>query len=735
MQVADGVDDQDARAAQRDPFAVSRGSWLARQIETESANRSGFALLPVGMIAGAAIVYGLTARPNFAALLTATALAFGALLLSRSGSMPRAFLAFALSVLLGLWLATFEVERTRTTIFSGEATVFVTARVVSRESDERGRERYVLDILSTERPVLSRPPERVRILVSSRHEPIPIGGEYRGLVRIRPPSGPARPGSHDFAFQPFFQGLGGYGFSLGAPLPATGTPPDPTFAERVQGMRGAISERIKAAMAPAEGAVGAALVTGERAGIPDEIEEALRVTGLSHVLSISGFHMALVAGFVMLSSRAIASLFPGLAVRVPTKKLAALAALAISSGYMLLAGDNVATQRSYLMLVVMLGAVLIDRPALTLRNVGISAVIVTAFNPHAAMTASFQMSFAATTALVGAYGAFVGWLAARRRGERTKRGLVVAGLVLLGGLALSSFIAGGATMPFGAYHFQRAAPYGLVANVLAMPLFSFWIMPLALAGTLLIPFGLDGIFFAGMGYGLTVVFEMAIFLAGLLPDQPTAAMTGLGLLLFAAAILALCLFTSGLRLLAVPLAVLAFAAAPVRTGHPELLVFEDGREIALVAEDGTLAHLKARPNGFVAEQWERSFGIREGTATPGRFACADAVCRATTRSGIRVAWTDDYEKTGVLCDSADVAIVARAIRTVSCRSGAALVTLRTLRRSGSLAVARSDDGLVEIREAVAEQPNEWNVHRLARWPEFWRKPADGEEGAAPAELQ
>ncbi len=713
---------------------------LTREIAREGAARSGFFLLPLGLIAGIAAFYGLDLRLEPEVAAGAFLPLAGLALLLRRRVVLRAILTLAASALAGQMLAQAELARTPTTIFSGEATVRIEGRVAWRDVDDRGRFRYLIDIEATSRPVLSRPPDRARILVSSAHAPIPIGGTYSGLVRLRPPSGPAFPGAYDFAFVPFFQGLGAYGFSLGAPEPAAAVDPgDLSFAERVAALRVSMATRIRAAVPGAEGAVASALITGERAGIPDEIDEWLRITGLAHVLSISGFHMALIAGFTMLSVRLAASAVPGLPLLVPTKKIAAFAALLVSTAYLLIAGDNVATQRSWIMLAIMLGAVLLDKPALTLRNVALAAIVVLTLNPHAVVTASFQMSFAATAALVGGYGALMRrWSGGEDARLRRERGLAAGVLVAVAGLALSSLIAGGATTPYGAYHFQRAAPLGgVIANVAAMPLFSFWIMPAALIAVLAMPFGLDGAVLAFMGYGIGIVFAMAERLAFWFPDHATGLLPTLSLVLLSAAILALCFFAGRGRWLAVPFAAAGLAIATPEREPPELLVFEDGKELALIDGDGALAHLKERPNSFVAGQWERAFPAgtsdrADGPATDGGpvaapggagFTCQNDICRAATRSGLRIAWTENYELTGTLCDSAEIAIVSRAIRLAECRSGAQLVTLRTLRRTGSLAVRRDPEtGRVRITPSIEETPREWNAHRHAPWPEFWRDP-------------
>ncbi|UIJ73759.1 ComEC/Rec2 family competence protein [Aurantimonas sp. HBX-1] len=703
--------------------------------------------MPIALIGGAGMVHGLGWRPP--PLLCFSTSAVLLLIAWHIASRPlrRGVLLVVGVAMAGAGLSVADISRTATTVFSGEATVRIVGTVVARERDDRGRYRYMIDVRATDRPVLSRPPERVRILVGSRHRPIAPGETYAGLVRLRPPSGPAYPGSHDFAFQPFFDGLGAYGFSLGAPDGVVGAAPpepEPGVIERVRTqlalVRLAMTERIQDTIGGPAGAIAAALITGERAAIPEDAEEWLRSTGLAHVLSISGLHMAIVAGFALVLVRSLLALFPSIALRLPTRKIAAVAALAVATFYLGISGANVATQRAYVMLAVMLVAVLFDRPALTLRNLSIAAIVVVALSPHSVMTASFQMSFAATAALVGGYAALSAWQRQRASAAAAPgRGIGRTVLIALAAILATSLFAGTATAPYSAYHFHRMALFGFVANLLTMPLFSFWIMPLALIGTLLMPFGLDAWFLQLMGAGVALVLEIAHWVHDRLPDSGVGLMTETGLLLLTLAILAGSFLASGLRWLALPLAALGLALFPDRSPRPELLIFEDGKEIATLAEAGDLAFLAPKPNDFVAEQWERAFTPDRPPGSGDRASlpadCADGFCRFVTRGGLKVAWTDDYEKTGQACDEADVAIVARAIRLTGCRSGAVLVTLRTLRRTGSLAVATDPEtGRPVVARAIPEPFVEWNRHRGAPWPEFWRKPAtDAAVTAASAE--
>ncbi|MCQ8782580.1 ComEC/Rec2 family competence protein [Aurantimonas sp. CSK15Z-1] len=797
-------------ALRMEPETGGLGGWLARQAAIEAGARTGFYVLPFGMILGIVFVDGAGLRIPPAAAAFAAALCLVAAWRLQDRRLARLPILGLGALAFGVALAQIELRRDAEVIFSGEATVRISGLVLWRDSDDRGRQRYLLRIDATERPQLSRPPRTARIVVTSRHVPVPVGHIYQGLVRLRAPSGPAYPGGHDFAFAPLFEGPGAYGFGLGPPdadaALSAGEPPDVATAVGLwlTRVRLAISDRVRSVIGGPEGAVASALITGERSGIPEPVNEWLRATGLAHVLSISGFHMALVAGFAMLIARGALAAIPGLALTANVKKWAAAIAFLVATLYLLISGGDVATQRSYVMLAIMLLAILADRDALTLRNVALAGMAVLLIAPHGAMTASFQMSFAATAALVGFYGAASRWWARRRAGRaRSHTGTLRTVVLFLTGLALSSLIAGTATAPFAAYHFQRLAPYGLVANVLVMPIFSLWIMPLALLAVLVMPFGLDWPLLWLMGEGLSVVFDVTRYLAVHLPNATTGLLTTTGLTLLTLALCVGAFLSSALRWIAVPIALAGLLLAPDRQERPELLVFEDGREVALLDVAGRLQPLRERPGQFVMAQWERAFPpapderaapdeadasadpetsaedppepIMDGldgpgsgssrssaapsapaspaalrpkptrpeahprgatrrpavTPPPSAFMCRDGLCRATSRGGLKVVWTEDYTLLGRACDEADVVIVARAARTTTCRSGAMLATLRTLRRSGSLAIRRSPvTGRAEAETSVDPVSQPWNAHRLERWPEFWRKPDDANPAPA-----
>jgi competence protein ComEC len=238
------------------------------------------------------------------------------------------------------------------------------------------------------------------------------------------------------------------------------------------------------------GEIAAALITGERGGISEQVSQAMRDSGLAHILSISGLQMAIMARTVFWLVRALLALVPSLALRYPIKKWAAAAALVAATFYLALSGAAVPTVRSWIMMSIVLIAVMLDRPALTMRNVALAALAILLVAPESLFEPSFEMSFAAVIALVALYE----WLSTRGRSLHDVSPVWVAlrrGASLAGAAAATTLVASAAIAPFAVYHFHRMTHFGLIANLVAAPLVSLLIMPMALLSLLAMPFGLE----------------------------------------------------------------------------------------------------------------------------------------------------------------------------------------------------------------------------------------------------
>ncbi len=269
--------------------------------------------------------------------------------------------------------------------------------VEAREERERS-DRITLRVLRISGLRQNEMVERVRVSVRKGTTP-PVGRFVEFKARLSPPLSPLRPGGYDFARDMYFQGLGASGFVLGKlriTEPPHAYPLRLRYFVFIDGMREAIDKRIRAVLDGDRGSIASALITGKRDTISPPVNEAMYISGLGHVLSISGYHMAVVAGMVFFAVRALFALLPSFANRRPIKKWAAVAALLMATFYLLLSGAEVATQRSYIMIGIVLIGVMIDRAVLTFRTLTVAALGVLLLAPEAVVHPSFQMSFAAT---------------------------------------------------------------------------------------------------------------------------------------------------------------------------------------------------------------------------------------------------------------------------------------------------------------------------------------------------
>jgi len=565
---------------------------------------------------------------------------------------------------------------------------FVELREESQKTD-----RFVVRVARISGSRLVGRPQRVRLSVRRGMAP-PAGAFVVVKAQLDPPLQPLEPGSYDFARDLYFHGIGGSGFVRGGIDVVT--PPQAgglrlAANSFIQGLRDQIDARIRAVVPGDTGTIAAMLIAGKRDAIDPHLYDDLFISGIGHVLSISGYHMAVVAGVVFFVLRAILALIPGLADRVPIKKWAAFAALLVTAFYLVLSGAEVATQRSFIMIAVVLVGVLLDRPTLTLRTVTIAALLVLLLSPEAVVHPSFQMSFAATLALIAAYAH--GRLLLRA-GMESSFGARAAlwGLNEAASLILASLVAGLATTPYATYHFHRVAPYGVLANLLAMPVVSAWVMPMGLLGIIAMPFGFDAEFWRQMGYGIDWMDAVARWVAGLPGAFGRVAAFGVGpLLLATAGLLVIGLLKTPLRWTGALLALLAIVWA-VHTPQPDVLVSTDGRIVAIRQADGRLAFHHLRGDTFAMREWLAADADGRDARDPtlGRgIACDPSGCIGKLAGSGLVSF--------VIAPDAFAEDCRRALLIISARQPppgcAATVIGRDLwRRRGALALRRIGSG-------------------------------------------
>jgi len=400
--------------------------------------------------------------------------------------------------------------------------------------------------------------------------------------------------------------------------------------------------------------------------------------------------MAVVAGMIFFAVRALFALLPAFSNRHPIKKWAALAALGAAAFYLLLSGAEVATQRSFIMVAIVLIGIMVDRPTLTFRTLTVAALVVLLLAPEAIVHPSFQMSFAATLALVAGYQHGLPWMSG---GGKTR---LAAKIALWGGreivgLLLVSLLAGAATIPYIAYHFHRISPYGVIANLVAMPAVSVWVMPAGILGVMSMPLGLDGFWWRVMGHGIDWMISVAQWVTSFPGALGRVAAFGTGpLLLCSAGLVVLCLLKTPLRFIGALLIGVA-AVLMVRAPQPDVMIAADGSAVAVRGENGRLAMVKAGSDVFAWREWLAADADARNPKDPtlGEGIRCDAQgCVGRLRDGAFVAIPKAIEAFEEDC--------RRAVLVVSVRDAppgcATLVIDRQVwRRSGAMALQRQGD--------------------------------------------
>jgi competence protein ComEC len=619
--------------------------------------------------AGSIIYFSLKSEPLIAFACLSACLGIGFAIVSRRSSKPVIiFLCLLLAAsCFGFADAKWRTERVDAPVIVREiGRLRIEGRIESvlLEDERNARIRIAPTRVGRD---LENLPRRLRLSLRGERTVSAVApGTRVSLVAIvRPPPEPAMPGGYDFARWASFSGIGGVGFVLGTPESLDPVTP-PNFVQRcgasIELLRRAMSARIQDVVPGSNGAISAALITGERAAISEDDNNAYRDSGLFHVLSISGVHMALAGLGIFWIVRAILALSPTLALHYPIKKWAAVAAVLAATFYVFISGASAPAVRSYIMLLVMLLGVLADRPVLSMRSVAISALLLLTFEPEGVVEPSFQMSLSTIIGLI----ALAEW-------QRKLAGAAAISGVMPGGvvrwlsryfvvLILASVVAGLATAPFAIYHFDRAPGYSLLANLLASPVVGMIIMPSACLSVALMPLGLDEWPLHAMGWGVSIMTDIAHWVADL-PGAVNlvAAKSETVLALIVAGGLWIGLWRRRWRCY-VCVGIMLGIILALGERSPDILIARDARSAAIRDASGHYVII-GDPDDYAAAQWL----LRDGDARPVEEArnekrCDEFGCVAETRDETVVALALRPGALADDCARADIIISAVPIR-------------------------------------------------------------------------
>ncbi|MBX9803438.1 MAG: ComEC/Rec2 family competence protein [Caulobacteraceae bacterium] len=490
------------------------------------------------------------------------------------------------------------------------------------------------------------------------------GEAVRLFALLNPPPAPAGPGAYDFGRNAYFQSMGGVAFSLGETRPAYLSPPPWTVraAMAVNGLRYDLAQRIVARLGARTGGVAAAMTTGHEAWLDPEQVDVMRDSGLAHILSISGLHMAVVGGFSFFLARLLVAAWPWLALRVPGKKVAAWAGLLAVGTYLVISGSPPPAERAAITASIAFLAILLDRPAITMHALAVAAFVVLLLQPEAIVTPGFQMSFAATAALVALVEA---WPVRPREISAPWPILLVQRVgAWLGMAVLASLVAGAATGPFAMQHFNRTSMYGLGANLATAPLSDFLIMPALALGALLEPMGLGAPFLWLAGQGIGMMLSIGEWVAGLPGAVKTVASAPDFVLPIAFfGVLFCCLWRGPLRWLGLPFAaaVMLWPRAPV----PDVWIGDGGTNAAFV-EAGQAVVMRPGVRKFAVDVWTRRRGLEATERAADGWTCTRFSCASTEPgAGPLAMWwgrrAPTPDETDALCRSAPVVSVRASV--------------------------------------------------------------------------
>ena len=553
-------------------------------------------------------------------------------------------------------------------------------------------------------------PRRLRVHIPPSSDELNPGDRVSLKAMLYPVPAQILPGGRDFQRELYFAGIGGVGYAFGGAHRVAGPDSGGGWREGLRQLRTEMTRRITTVLPGSTGGVASALITGKRGAITEEVKQAFRDTGLSHLLAIAGLHLGLVGAFVFFAVRGGLALIPPIALRYPIKKIAACATLLVLACYLLLSGAAIPTQRAFVMNGLVFGAIIIDRLRISMRVCAIAAMVVLVIDPSILVGVSFQMSFGAVVALIAVYETY-GARLGRLLHSRSVSGKVLA---YCGGVAVTTVVATLGTYPYSIYHFHHLALYSPLANVIAVPLSAMWTLPWGVVTCLLMPFGLERLALVPMGWGIDITIWVAEHISALPGDVwAVPRLPPEGLLLISLGGLWLCLWQAPWRRWGM-VAIAAGFATMFLTRPPDILIADGGRFVAARASDGDYFTSADKGEKIVRSFFAAEIGAAlqawpaAGRPADGDFDCAGELCVYTAR-GRRVAIATGEAALPIRCAGFD-AIVSQVPAGFRCRSMMPVVDRIDSWRRGAVALWLDRDGITieSANESRGDRP--WVPH-------------------------
>jgi competence protein ComEC len=694
-------------------------AWIIAQIAVQKDQ--AVLWVPVCFALGVALYFSLPNEPELWVGLAGTIGALAALWKARHHPVLLYALAALALCIFGFTAAQVKTARAYTPMLSktlNAVTVIGTIETLEILADKKGR-RVVLKDVELDKATPDKTPRKVRITIR-KYEGLKLGDRISLKGRLSAPSEAVVPGGYNFARAFFFKGIGGIGFAYNAPEILEANSKNSMRASILNGvnvLRAGINDRLQAAMNARTASIASALITGHKSGINGDDRDAIRAAGLAHLLAISGLHIGLVSGLIFFAARLVMAGFEGFALHHPIKTYAAIIALVGAVFYMFIAGATIPTQRAVFMTGTILLAVILERSPLSLRLVSVAALVVLAIAPQSLLSVSFQLSFAAVIGLVVFYDL------TREFWTRISRsaGMFKSVWLYLLGVGSTTVIATLMTLPLSVYHFQTMPIYGVLGNMIAVPLMGIAIMPVGVVALLAMPFGLEEWPLYIMGQGIDVILDLSHAIYNL-PHSVvyTHAVPLSALVAFVSGALWLILVKGWAKVLAVvPLAMMAVSLMTYQ--KPDVLFSPWDNLMMMRGVDGEYMVSNAKADKFKREAWIRSLGLTgQSMAEWGDnpdLQCDDSACRTLIKDR-RVSFIHDPYVIQAECGWADVVLSSEAIdgwrcRDISERPNVKIVDKWDGWRYGVYALTFRDDRVV-IKNTRGHESRPWSMTKKSK---------------------
>ncbi len=690
--------------SQSRPTLLAKTVTVFQQVLIETLeNRRLLIAQPFALIAGILLYSSARYEPSLIAIAVLGIFLVGALYVWRNYPLTAATILLALGMFVGASAASVHAHLFGTEMVYGAFYGDYSARVDAIHSQNSERTRIIISNIIPMGDDRTPPIRRARIVVPLDQAPS-VGDIIHAPMRLYRVPGPIVPGGFDPQFHAYFDGIGAYGSTTGQ-VSLLKPAEQVNFWRWIEDVRQAIGARIDDNLPLPLSGIARALIIGDQGQINDDVRQDLAEAGLAHVLAISGLHLSLVAGGIFAAIRMVLASSYVLGQWVSVKKIAALGGMSAALIYLGLSGASVSAIRATLMLMLIFGAVLAGRRALTMRNVAFAALVVIVIDPASIFRPSFQLSFAAVTALVGVYEGYRLPINEKQSGFRKTLSSIV-------GIGLTSLIAGAATALFAAYHFQQVAPFGVLGNIFAIPLVAFVILPAALIAVILMPFGFEGLFLSIMGWGISQILTLASAIANMSTDVVTAPILGptallLGLLGFAW----FAVFTGKIRVIGVVFGIVLIPLFGVLP-RPDIMIADTTLAIALKGEADLgeqsaggqyMELISGRNNSFAVNVWSETYMIPIIT-TIDKTNCDLSGC-FYVRADYKIAVVKTHDAFEEDCSISNL-VITRIIATENCRNQTQVIDKNDL-QTGGVHWAKWDGDNFVIRPAITDIYRPW----------------------------